>query len=87
MVSVDFIWFGLTGAALFLFRRREPGSDGGFRVPGHPVTTAVFVACCWLVVAATVYTHPADSLVGFAILLAGIPACRYWLAKQAREER
>jgi basic amino acid/polyamine antiporter, APA family len=87
VVSVDFIWFGLTGAALFVFRRREPGRDGGFRVPGHPFTTGIFVTACWLVVAATVYTHPGNSLVGFAILLAGVPACQYWLRKRAAEGR
>ncbi|MFL6861784.1 MAG: APC family permease [Allosphingosinicella sp.] len=73
VVSVDFIWFGLTGAALFVFRRRGTGEAGLFRAPGHPVTTAFFVAACWAVVAATLWTHFADSLVGFAILAAGIP--------------
>jgi APA family basic amino acid/polyamine antiporter len=83
VVSVDFIWFGLTGAALLLFRRRHPGSDG-FRVPGHPFTTLFFVGACWLIVAATVYNHPLNSMLGFAILLAGVPACLYWLRRRAR---
>jgi APA family basic amino acid/polyamine antiporter len=74
VVSVDFIWFGLTGAALFVFRRRGVGEDGMFRAPGHPFTTAFFVAACWLVVAATVWTHFENSLAGFAILAAGLPA-------------
>ena len=78
VVSVDFIWFGLTGAALFVFRRREPGADGGFRAPGHPITTGLFVAACAMIVAATVISYPVNSLIGFCILLAGIPACRYW---------
>lgn len=85
VVSVDFIWFGLTGAALFVFRRRFPGDESGFRVPGHPFTTGLFVAACWLVVVATVYNHPANSAVGFLILLAGIPACHYWLSKRGRQ--
>jgi APA family basic amino acid/polyamine antiporter len=29
-------------------------------------------------VIATVASNPINSLVGFLILLAGIPACRYW---------
>ena len=29
-------------------------------------------------VIATVASNPVNSLIGFAILLAGIPACRYW---------
>ena len=81
VVSVDFIWFGLTGAALFVFRRRSPDSDG-FRVPLHPLTTGLFVAACALIVAATVWNAPLNSAVGFAILLAGIPACLYWLRRR-----
>lgn len=85
VVSVDFIWFGLTGLALFIFRRRSAGEAAEFRVPGHPFTTGLFVAACWLVVAATIFNYPANSAIGFLILLAGIPACRYWLARQKRE--
>jgi APA family basic amino acid/polyamine antiporter len=82
VVSVDFIWFGLTGAALFVFRRRGAGEAGLFRAPGHPVTTGLFVAACFLIVLATVWNHPANSAVGFVILLAGVPACRYWLRRR-----
>src|SRR5918912_3250695 len=51
VVSVDFIWFGLTAASLFVFRSysrsRARSVDGGaasdsrvgFSVPGHPFTT------------------------------------------------
>ncbi|HEY9554589.1 APC family permease [Allosphingosinicella sp.] len=78
VVSVDFIWFGLTGAALFVFRRRDRGETRGFKTPGHPFTTGFFVAACALVVIATVFSHPINSAIGFLILLAGIPACRYW---------
>lgn len=77
VVSVDFIWFGLTGAALFVYRRREPGGDG-FRVPGHPFSTGFFVLACAIVVVTTVYNHPVNSLIGFLILAAGIPAFLYW---------
>jgi APA family basic amino acid/polyamine antiporter len=83
VVSVDFIWFGLTGAALFVFRKRDPVA-AGFSAPGHPFTTVLFVAACALVVVATVISSPINSLIGFAILLAGIPACRFW---QRRKER
>src|SRR3546814_19719140 len=55
VVSVDFIWFGLTGAALFVFRRRDRGETRGFKTPGHPFTTGFFVAAFALVVIATVF--------------------------------
>lgn len=81
VVSVDFIWFGLTGAALFVFRSRDP-SGAGFSAPGHPFSTGLFVFACALIVIATVASNPANSLIGFAILMAGIPACRYWQRKK-----
>lgn len=80
VVSVDFIWFGLTGVALFVFRKRDPGGDG-FRAPGHPFTSGLFVLACALVVIATLISNPVNSAIGFAILLAGIPACRFWQRK------
>jgi APA family basic amino acid/polyamine antiporter len=82
VVSVDFIFFGLTGAALFVFRRRGTGEAGMFRAPGHPFTTGFFVAACWIVVGATVWSHFADSLVGFLILAAGVPACLWWMRRR-----
>jgi APA family basic amino acid/polyamine antiporter len=76
VVSTDFIFFGLTGLALFVFRRRQP--PGEFRTPGHPVTTAIFVLACWAIVAATLIKFPINSLIGFAILAAGLPAYAWW---------
>jgi len=84
VVSVDFIFFGLTGAALFVYRRKFGDERDGFRAPGHPVTTGVFVLACILVVVATVINNPLNSLIGFAILLAGIPAFAYWRKANAR---
>ncbi len=82
VVSVDFIFFGLTGAALFVFRRRDREQDVPFRAPGHPFTTGLFVAACAITVIATVWNNPLNSLIGYAILAAGVPACLYWQRKK-----
>ena len=81
VVSVDFIFFGLTGAALFVFRRRDPDQKVAFKVPGNPFTTGFFVLACWAVVVATVVNDTRNSLIGYAILAAGVPACLYWQRK------
>jgi APA family basic amino acid/polyamine antiporter len=82
VVSTDFIFFGLTGLAVFVFRRRLPPAS--FRTPGHPVTTAIFTAACWVVVAATLIKSPRDSLIGFAVLAAGLPAYAFWRSRRPR---
>jgi len=78
VTSVDFIFFGLTALTVFVFRRRGMGDAEGARIPGHPVTTALFAAGCAAIVAATVYNYPANSAIGLGIMLAGIPAYLLW---------
>lgn len=84
VVSVDFVAYGLTASCLFVFRRRatggltDPLGATPYRVPGHPVTTLLFVAACWLVVANTIYHSPTDCVWGLIIVLMGIPVYFYW---------
>ena len=78
VVSVDFIFFGLTGASLFVFRRKFGSVHEGFSAPGHPVTTGLFVVACFAIVVATVVNNLVNSLIGYTILLAGVPAFLYW---------
>jgi APA family basic amino acid/polyamine antiporter len=77
VVSVDFIFFGATAACLFVFRRQST-ANSLTRVPGHPFTTILFIAICWLVVINTVYKYPENTLIGLALLLAGVPAFFFW---------
>jgi len=76
VVSVDVIFFGLTACCIFVFRRREPPAVT--RVPGHPFTTITFIAVCWIVAINTVYHYPQNTLIGIAIMIAGIPAYWFW---------
>ncbi|MGJ5817682.1 APC family permease [Paludibaculum fermentans] len=80
VVSVDFISFGLTAAALFVVRARRRGltGEGVFHTPGHPWSTALFVLACAGIVTGTVSSSPENSLAGLTILAAGIPVYFYW---------
>ncbi len=75
VVFADWIFFGLTVAGLFVFRRRpEPrGDGGGFRAPLYPALPALFVAAAALVVWSTIRTNPGRSALGAALLAAGVP--------------
>src|SRR5689334_8750058 len=50
VVSMDFIFFGLTACCIFVFRKRAGAKPNSNRTPGHPFTTLLFIAACWLVV-------------------------------------
>ncbi len=82
VVSVDFIFFGLTGAALFVFRKRL--GPGAFKTPGHPVTTAIFTIACWVIVIGTFARSPINSAIGLGILAAGLPAYWFWRSGRSR---
>jgi APA family basic amino acid/polyamine antiporter len=74
------VFFGLTALALVVLRRRDDagGATASFRVPGHPLTTLVFVGGSWLVVANTVYRFPANALAGLGLLVIGVPVYYVW---------
>ncbi len=80
VVTIDVLFFGLTGAALFVFRRREPpgASDEFVRVPWHPITTGVFVLACWSLVISTLVGSPLNAGIGVVILAIGALVYRFW---------
>ena len=86
---IDFTFFGLSACCLFVLRRRDrsetPG-ERGFRVPGHPISTAVFVLACWFIVANALWRYPLNSSIGFVILLVGLPVYAAWARRQKRGE-
>jgi basic amino acid/polyamine antiporter, APA family len=86
VISVDVIFFALTAATVFIFRRRRDtdSSDETFRVPGHPLTTLFFIIACAGVAFSTLYRYPHNSAVGLGIMLSGIPVYWFWRTRKAR---
>ena len=81
VVAIDAIFFGLTGVALIVFRRRDTENaqaPGRFRTPGHPWTTMLFVAAFWIVALNTVVQFPSSAGIGVLVLLAGVPVYLWW---------
>ncbi len=84
VVSIDVLFFGLTGASLLIFRARAKRDDADserdtmVRVPWHPITTIVFVLACWAVSATTIVQYPKNAGIGVAILLAGVVVYQMW---------
>jgi APA family basic amino acid/polyamine antiporter len=91
VVSMNFVFFGLSATCLFVLRRREaeaPQLAGkGFRVPGHPFTTILFIGACGLVVIDTIYKYPMNTLAGVAILVLGVPVYSVWSRMKMKRDR
>jgi len=80
VVSADWIFFGLSGAALFTLRARDAaaGATCTAKVPGHPWTTLLFVAASAAVVVQALAHDPRNGALGLAALLAGLPVYALW---------
>jgi APA family basic amino acid/polyamine antiporter len=83
VVSLDAVFFGLTGAALLVFRRRDPAAVKGMAMPGHPWTTGIFVLAFWTLALSTIVQFPKDAGMGFILLLLGVPVYLFWKRRAA----
>jgi basic amino acid/polyamine antiporter, APA family len=77
VICMDVLFWALTAGCLFTFRRRDPVRSA-FSMPGHPYTTVIFCLVCLAVVGNTLYTYPRNTLIGVAILAAGVPVYYIW---------
>ncbi len=85
VIYTEWIFFGLMAAALFVLRGR-PGYAPSYRVWGHPVLPAIFVASTAAIVVNQIITDPVESMIGLAIVLAGLPVYWLWSGVRRRQE-
>ncbi|HTI06743.1 MAG TPA: amino acid permease [Gemmatimonadales bacterium] len=76
----DWIFFGLCVAGLFVYRARE--GVPAFRVPGYPVTPALFVLAAAFVVASAIASNPRNAAIGAGLIALGVPAFFAWRTRR-----
>ena len=77
------LFYGMTTAAVFVFRRREPDAPRPYRTWGYPVVPAVFVLVTIFLIVSTVINTPLQSLIGLVIIGAGVPVYWYFAKRQS----
>jgi APA family basic amino acid/polyamine antiporter len=88
VTGMNFLFFGLASSALFVLRRRERLTGvvhTGYRTPGHPWTTLAFILASILVVLSALWAFPINSLIGYGLLLLGVPPYLLWRRQKLRE--
>ena len=71
VVFADWIFFGLTVASVFVFRKTMPDAPRPFRAWGYPVTPALFVLAAIAIVFSVIRVSPVQSAIGAALMAAG----------------
>jgi APA family basic amino acid/polyamine antiporter len=78
VIFTEFLFYAAMCAAVIRLRRRAPELPRPYRAWGYPFTPLAFIAFAIWLVYNTVIEKPIDSLVGAAILAAGLPLYFYW---------
>jgi APA family basic amino acid/polyamine antiporter len=84
VIFTGWIFYGLAGASIFVYRRRMPGADLPYRVPGYPWTPAIFVLATAALVVNAIFSGPAGAMEGLGVVLAGVPAYLIWRTRGAK---
>lgn len=83
-VSVEWIFFGLAAAGIFIFRRRMKDAHRAFKTPGYPVTPLIFIGIViWFLI--NIWARkPLHAEVGAGFLVLGLPFYFYFRKKKRR---
>jgi APA family basic amino acid/polyamine antiporter len=71
-------FWALSVASVFVFRHRLPDAPRVYRTPGYPVVPFLFVAALTMLLANSLYAHPAATVTTLAAVLAGVPLYYWW---------
>ena len=78
VVFASWLFAALAAASVFVLRRQRPDAARPFRVPGYPVTPALFILAAAALVTNTVFARPVEALIGLGIVCTGLPAYLVW---------
>jgi len=82
VVFGQWLFFGLTGAAVFVLRKKRPDLPRPYKTWGYPLTPALFVLAAFLISLNSLLKEFWNSLAGLAIIVLGVPAYFYWKRKE-----
>ncbi len=81
VVFTDWIFFGLTAASIFVFRKRKPHDERPYKTFGYPFTPLFFIAIAVWFVFKTLFEKPEQAIAGLAFLALGVPVYYFWRSK------
>jgi len=78
VIFASWLFYGLTTASLFVFRRTMRDAPRPYRALGFPVVPMVFLLVTAALLINTFVAAPRQALQGVALLAAGLPFYWYW---------
>ncbi len=74
----SWIFYGLTTASVFIFRRRMPDAERPYRAWGYPVVPVLFLLVTTGLLINTLWNTTREALIGLGLIALGLPVYWYW---------
>ena len=85
-IFVLWIFFGMSGASVFVLRRKWPRADRPYRTLGYPVVPTLFLLVTAYLLINTLFATPLRALAGLLLVAAGLPVYAYYSRKIGPED-
>jgi APA family basic amino acid/polyamine antiporter len=84
VVFTDWVFFGLTAVAVFVFRKKRKDIERPYRVWGYPVTPLIFITITFAFVLVTLLEKPFHALAGLFLVGVSQPFFLYFKSSQKK---
>ncbi|HEU0142850.1 MAG TPA: amino acid permease, partial [Bryobacteraceae bacterium] len=81
VIFASWILYAMAAAAVIVLRKKRPELERPYRTIGYPVVPVLFVTGAAFVLISTLRNSPRESLMGLALIAAGIPFYFVWKRK------
>ncbi|MBI4428128.1 MAG: amino acid permease [Ignavibacteriales bacterium] len=78
VVFTDWIFFALTAASVFVFRKRLPDAERPYKTVAYPFPPIFFIAVATWFVINTLMERPQEAWAGLGFLALGVPVYYFW---------
>ena len=80
----QWIFFGLTVAAVIILRKKKPDLPRPYKTWGYPVTPIIFILAALFISITSLVTQFRNAMYGLGIILLGLPLYLYWNHKSKK---
>jgi APA family basic amino acid/polyamine antiporter len=86
VIFSSWILYGMTTATVLVLRRKRPDLPRPYRTLGYPLVPVLFVVMAAAIVISTLYNSPRESLLGLALIFAGLPFYFHWRKQRTPQQ-
>lgn len=84
VIFPSWILYAMATASVIVLRKKRPDLPRPYRTLGYPVVPILFVCVAAMLIVSTLVQSPRESVLGLAIILAGLPFYFRWKRRQAK---